>query len=449
MTAQTLIDFAREQGGLGTDDLLAVSLPLLHQVAAVHATGLVAPLRGIDGLEVDDRFQLRFDRRGRPTRSARIAGSRRSWAPATALSRSRSCGDDRRRHGRDRGGPFARRPRRRRDVTRPVLVPGWETWEHRVGHHDELTDIAQPRRAARRAGGGPRPRPGRRRRADSPQARDNLFALAPGPAPGRGAGRVADDRARPAPPRAGPARRSSSASRPTATSRSTSTSAGSRRRRRSPTRRRAILTRPARPPVRPVAPQPADLVPADAAVAEPDRGVGAAAARRRATSGPSSCSRGRRSARRGLSGAPDLARLGHPLGGRAVRGGDPRHGHLDGPARPRRVRPRRSCGSSSRSCAGTTSRATSSERIDSPLLLAAGDADQEARRARHVRAPGRVDRGRGQPGAAPAAPPALRPRAARDDRPAPTSGSRTCTRGWPRRSPRPSPPSSCGSRSAR
>ncbi len=28
------------------------------------------------------------------------------------------------------------------EVTHPVLVPGWEVWEHRIGVHDELADIA-------------------------------------------------------------------------------------------------------------------------------------------------------------------------------------------------------------------------------------------------------------------------------------------------------------------
>ena len=28
------------------------------------------------------------------------------------------------------------------EVTHPVLVPGWDVWEHRVGVHDELADIA-------------------------------------------------------------------------------------------------------------------------------------------------------------------------------------------------------------------------------------------------------------------------------------------------------------------
>ncbi len=90
---------------------------------------------------------------------------------------------------------------------------------------------------------------------------------------------------------------------------------------------------------------------------------------------------------------------------------------------------RLSCGSSSRSCAGTTSRANGSERISSPLLLLPVDADPEARRARQLPAPGRVARGRGQPRAAPAPQAALRPRAARDGRPPPRSASRTSTRG--------------------
>src|SRR5262249_62097846 len=27
------------------------------------------------------------------------------------------------------------------DVTKPVYLPGYRSWEHAIGHHDELTDI--------------------------------------------------------------------------------------------------------------------------------------------------------------------------------------------------------------------------------------------------------------------------------------------------------------------
>ena len=46
------------------------------------------------------------------------------------------------RAGRAFGRAAPPRPPRRPAGSDPALVPGWETWEHRLGHHDELTDIA-------------------------------------------------------------------------------------------------------------------------------------------------------------------------------------------------------------------------------------------------------------------------------------------------------------------
>ena len=45
--------FAR--GGFETDDTLAILLPLMNQVLAVHEAGLVAPLDGIGDLRVSDQ----------------------------------------------------------------------------------------------------------------------------------------------------------------------------------------------------------------------------------------------------------------------------------------------------------------------------------------------------------------------------------------------------------
>ncbi len=179
MTAQTLIDFAREQGGLGTDDLLAVSLPLLHQVADVHASGLVAPLRGIDALDVDDRFQLRFDpdRAITPERQDRRVATVLGAAPGavevvghTATTADVLAGTMEV-HSLDVLGADEA-------VTRPVLVPAWETWEHRIDHHDALTDIASlgALLAALSAGLDLGLADDVDRLA---KARDNLFAIAP------------------------------------------------------------------------------------------------------------------------------------------------------------------------------------------------------------------------------------------------------------------------------
>ena len=131
MTIQALIDFAAERGGLATDDVLASLLPLFRQVAGCHEAGFVAPLRGIDALVADDRRQVSFDPAlaQQPGRAdGAIAAAERVEPIAVELTRQ--------------GEPAAEPDRAPDARVRPALVPGWETWEHRLGHHDELTDIA-------------------------------------------------------------------------------------------------------------------------------------------------------------------------------------------------------------------------------------------------------------------------------------------------------------------
>src|SRR5215218_4624092 len=67
-TAKDLVALAVSQGGLGNDALLAAVLPLFHATAAVHERGLVAPLRGLDRITVDEQTRLGFapEEAGRP-----------------------------------------------------------------------------------------------------------------------------------------------------------------------------------------------------------------------------------------------------------------------------------------------------------------------------------------------------------------------------------------------
>ena len=130
MTIQALIDFAAERRGLATDDVLASLLPLFRQVAGCHEAGFVAPLRGIDALVADDQRQVSFDPAlaQQPGRAdGAIAAAERVEPTAVELT--------------GQGEPAAEPDPAPDSRVRPALVPGWETWEHRLGHHDELTDI--------------------------------------------------------------------------------------------------------------------------------------------------------------------------------------------------------------------------------------------------------------------------------------------------------------------
>lgn len=128
-------------GGFGTDDVLAAILPLLEQTAEAHQRGLVAPLDGLTALLVEE-MQLKIDPAGvRPPRknTARIESLQKSAGTALEI-----VGESRRTTEVGEGtiaeddlriaAPGA-------EVTRPVYLPGHVAWEHRCGHHDQLTDV--------------------------------------------------------------------------------------------------------------------------------------------------------------------------------------------------------------------------------------------------------------------------------------------------------------------
>ncbi len=130
------------RGGFETDDALCTVLPLMKQVLEAHDSGLVAPLEGITDLDLADQGFLRFDveKAVPPAKSADrleelqsplssamevVAESRRTSdidrATVTDLDLSIASGGE--------------------TVTKPVFLPGYQSWEHAIGHHDELTDI--------------------------------------------------------------------------------------------------------------------------------------------------------------------------------------------------------------------------------------------------------------------------------------------------------------------
>src|SRR4051812_37146 len=57
-TFPELVSLAVAAGGFGADDAINATLTLFDDVEAVHDEGLVAALRGIDALVVDDRFRV-------------------------------------------------------------------------------------------------------------------------------------------------------------------------------------------------------------------------------------------------------------------------------------------------------------------------------------------------------------------------------------------------------
>lgn len=130
-----------ETGGFSTEDALGSFLPLVREVLDAHAAGRVAPLEGLDALHVDGvRIWFEEARRQEPRGNT------------TALRRIEATGplavtivtETRRTIEVDEGSGQATDLSigdRSADVTRPVYLPGYVTWEHQAGHHDPLTDV--------------------------------------------------------------------------------------------------------------------------------------------------------------------------------------------------------------------------------------------------------------------------------------------------------------------
>ena len=143
MSFQDLVELGRERGGLGTDDLVTALLPLFREVAELHGVGLTAPLRGTEALVVDDRYRVHLDPAAAAppvTEPARVAAVQREAPSAVEIVAVSAVHTDTGR-GTQRVRPLdVALPGE--ELTRPVLVPGWSTWEHRLGHHDQLGDVA-------------------------------------------------------------------------------------------------------------------------------------------------------------------------------------------------------------------------------------------------------------------------------------------------------------------
>jgi len=131
-----------ERGGFETDDALAALLPLMKQVRAAQQAGFVAPLQGIQDLLVTDQGFLKFA-------PARVASPQKNTSRVEALqtpvseavevvaeSRRTADVDAATLTVSDLGVGTAGS-----EITKPLFLPDYRSWEHAIGHHDELTDI--------------------------------------------------------------------------------------------------------------------------------------------------------------------------------------------------------------------------------------------------------------------------------------------------------------------
>ncbi|HEX6707739.1 MAG TPA: DUF4011 domain-containing protein [Albitalea sp.] len=136
-----LLDAGLGRGGLQTDDVLALVLPLLREVAALHEQGLVASLDGVASYRVDDAGALALRRpQGWPP-SLQRAAIERLQAPAASVLHV--VGESRLTHEAEAGVQVDDLAVGRGDaeLTRPVYLSGYAAWERRLQHHDAASDI--------------------------------------------------------------------------------------------------------------------------------------------------------------------------------------------------------------------------------------------------------------------------------------------------------------------
>ena len=130
-----------QQGALSTEDVLTSFLPLAREVSDAHAAGFIAPLRGVSDLNVDGvRIWFEESKRAAPQTNDRAI--RDIDAPSTAsveimaeARRTSMVGEDSETLVNLAIGDLESTP------TRPVYLPGYNAWEHRLGHHDAQTDV--------------------------------------------------------------------------------------------------------------------------------------------------------------------------------------------------------------------------------------------------------------------------------------------------------------------
>jgi hypothetical protein len=130
-----------EHGGFTTEDALAAFLPLVRQVIAAHEAGLCAPLEGLGALKVDGG-RIGFDEKDRCQPRNKLSRVRRMLRPEAkaveVVNRATVVRDV------DAGfDEFQSKASDAHDgdLERPAWLRRYVGWEHRLEHHDPLTDV--------------------------------------------------------------------------------------------------------------------------------------------------------------------------------------------------------------------------------------------------------------------------------------------------------------------
>lgn len=138
---------ALERGGLQSDDVLALVLPLLREVASLHDSGRVAALDGPHAYLVDETGALVLKRPEGAHPRSNLAALERLQGPVSSVLRV--VGEARLINETDAAvqvqdltvasGGIANDAKPAPE--RPSYLPGYLAWENTVAHHDAISDI--------------------------------------------------------------------------------------------------------------------------------------------------------------------------------------------------------------------------------------------------------------------------------------------------------------------
>jgi hypothetical protein len=136
------LEAATGKGGFETDDVVAVMLPLMKQVLAGHKNGMVAPLCGVGDLAVGENGTLSFPNEKllpRKKNTGKVEALQRPLLTAVqVVEQKRRTSDIDESSVTISDLEIATGDS---EITKPVYLLQYKTWEHAIGHHDELTDI--------------------------------------------------------------------------------------------------------------------------------------------------------------------------------------------------------------------------------------------------------------------------------------------------------------------
>jgi hypothetical protein len=139
-----LQEFLRKQQlgeGLSTEDVLASFLPVLRETIAAHVAGMVAPLEGLEELQVEGARIWFEEAKRQPIRRNEADLARVEQASRVAVE---VVSESRRTHEVTDGEEEISRVEigvRGTALERPVYLPGYVAWEHELAHQDPLTDV--------------------------------------------------------------------------------------------------------------------------------------------------------------------------------------------------------------------------------------------------------------------------------------------------------------------